>query len=233
VRSMLLAQQGVDAGRDAIDVVMRLLGITSVQLEQLQRPGELQPVALAPKWYPTCGAAHTAIEATLDLRRQVGERAVADDARITVTSPPRVMNALAWARPGNPDQARFSMEYCVGSAWANGSLGPSDFTPQALQRQIDVVERVEVVIDDALSPPPTWSGFPAVVSVTFGSDGHTESTRVERPRGYPERPLSDAQRRDKFVACVEPVLGRATADSAFEAITGPAALARLVEHLRP
>jgi 2-methylcitrate dehydratase PrpD len=232
VRSMLLATEGVDGGHDAIDVVMRLLGITDQQLDDLQRPGELTPVALAPKWFPTCGASHTALEATLDVRRRAGDRATAADATIQVTSPPRVMNALAFARPENPDEARFSMEYCIASAWAHGSLGPSDFSTEALARAsvADVIDRVEVVIDDALTPPPTWSGFPAVVTVTW-ADGHTDSARVERPLGYPERPLTDAQRRQKFDACVEPVLGADTARAAFDAITGPRALALAVEHL--
>jgi 2-methylcitrate dehydratase PrpD len=230
VRSVLLARAGLTAGADALDVVMKLLGITGDQLAHLTRPGPLAPVALAAKWYPTCGAAHTAIEATLELRRRRGEAGGDPRARLRVASPPRVLDALAFPRPTGPDEARFSMPYCLATAWLRGRVAPEDFTPEAVASP-DVtafLDQVEAVPDDSLTPPPTWSGFPAVVTV----DG-TETARVERPLGYPERPLTEDQLADKFHRCVSPVLGAGEADEAWAALTGPAVLERLGRVLAP
>ena len=230
VRAVLLATEGIEAGTSSIDVVMRLLGITDEQLQALARPGELQPVPLAPKWYPSCGAAHTAIESTIALRDRFAGGAGDAPADLVVTSPPSVMEALRYDDPANPDEARFSMHYCVAAAWRTGALTPADFSPEAIRRD-DVraqLARVRVVVDDALSPPPTWSGFPAIVKVDV--DGQVDEERTERPRGYPERPLSDAELTSKFVACATPVLGAYQAERASERLSGaPAALSNLIE----
>jgi 2-methylcitrate dehydratase PrpD len=234
VRSFLLAEQGLHAGHDAIDVMVRLMGVTQDQLDTLVRDGELRPVALAPKWYPTCGAAHTAIEAAVDLRELLGARTDAP-ARIRVTSPPRAMNALAWDRPTTPDEARFSMHYCVATAWSTGHLGPADFSPDAIRRD-DVrswLDRVDVVLDDALTPPATWSGFPAVVEAIAGDGTVLGTTTVDRPRGYPERPLSSDQLRQKFLDNVTPVLRTDSASAAYAALDGADVLRRLGQVLAP
>lgn len=236
VRSVLMAQEGLFGGTDAIDVVVRLMGISDDELASLTRPGVLQPVALAPKCYPTCGAAHTAIEATVALRGLVGERVLDPDLRLRVSSPPRVMNALAFARPQTPDEARFSMQYCVATAWLTGGVGPEDFTLEAVLRPhiAAFADRIDITLDDALTPPPTWSGFPAIVHAVDGSTGTTiATTTADKPLGYPERPLSVEQMRSKFVTCVTPVLGSMVADQAYAALGGTDVLARLGEVLVP
>lgn len=228
VRSVLLAREGMTSGADAIDVVMRLLGISDDQLRHLTRNGELSPVPLAAKAFPTCGASHTSIEATQNVRKALGINGDAPlDVDITVTVPPRVMDALAFDRPQTADEARFSMPYPIAAAWVTGAVDPSDFGEVALRRAevADVMERVTVVTDDDLTPPPTWSGFPAIVTATVGS--RSETARVERPLGYPERPLSDAQWRAKFMTCVAPAYGSARATTAFETLSGPDVLTHM------
>lgn len=221
VRSVLLARAGVTAGDDALDIVMALIGIRPEELAALTRSETLVPVALATKWYPTCGAAHTSIEAAIELRSRLGDAAEHRAAHLRVTVPPRVMEALEFHRPTTPDEARFSMEYCVATAWQTGAVTPADFATPAIERDevAEMMGRVEVVLDDALTPPPTWSGFPSIVEARSDAGDLLGHARVERPAGYPERPLSAEQRRSKFVACVEPVLGTSVAE-AFDRLSG-------------
>jgi 2-methylcitrate dehydratase PrpD len=139
------------------------------------------------------------------------------------------MNALAWDRPTTPDEARFSMHYCVATAWSTGRLAPADFSPDAIGRD-DVrswLDRVDVVLDDALTPPPTWSGFPAIVEAISADGTVLGTTTVERPRGYPERPLTGDQLRQKFIDNVTPVLGADRARTAFAALDGADVLRRV------
>jgi 2-methylcitrate dehydratase PrpD len=233
VRSMLMARQGLVGGGDALDVVVKLMGITDAQISGMMRDEPLRPVALAPKWFPTCGAAHTAIESTLALRSRVGERAGDSGLRLRVSSAPRAMNALAFDRPTSPDQARFSMPYCVSTAWLTGGLSPSDFTPEAITRPhiVQWLDHVEVVIDDSLTPPPTWSGFPAIVEAVDSTGEVVARTTADKPLGYPERPLSTEQMRSKFVSCATPVLGEGRAVEAWDALSGRDVLTRLSEVL--
>ncbi len=229
VRSVLLAAEGLESGAEAVDVVMRLMGITDEQLTELARPGELQPVPLAPKFFPTCGASHTAIESTIELRNRVPDRIDDPSVTLRVSSPPRVMNALEFPSPATPDEARFSMQYVIATAWCTGAVTPDDFSAAALERAgvRSMMERIEVVLDDALTPPPTWSGFPAIVRATW--TGGADEQRTERPRGYPERPMSEQQLHDKFRLCADPVLGEVQSERAFELIQGPAAFGALAE----
>ena len=88
----------------------------------------------------------------------------------------------------------------------------------------------EVEIDDARSPPQSWSGFPAIVQVTWES-GERDTARVRRPLAYPERPLDDEQRKDKFVACVAPVLGDDIAVAAYGELSGRDVFDRLFDRL--
>lgn len=234
VRSALMARAGLTAGTDAIEVVMRLLGITDAELGELTRPGELGPVPLATKAFPTCGANHTSIEATLRARADAGVgEGDAPEARIHVTVPPRVMVALTFDHPDTADQARFSMHHCVAAAWVHGRLEPEHFTPEALTdpQVVAARQRVTVTTDDSLTPPPNWSGFPAIIEVT--TDAGTTITREERPLGYPERPLSPEGYRDKFLVCTTPTLGDDAARDAYEALGGPDVLGRLGEVLTP
>jgi 2-methylcitrate dehydratase PrpD len=242
VRSVLLANAGLTAGDDALDVMLRLAGVTDDQLVHLQRPGELCPVPVAAKAFPTCGANHTAIEATLGARAAaVAAGATPADlaavASLHVTSPPRVMMALEFDRPsgpGAPDEARFSMPYAVAVAWLTGTVVPADFTPDAIARPDvgAVMDRVEVTLDDALTPPPTWSGFPAIMRATLAS-GDPIETRVDRPLGYPERPFTDAQWKAKFLLNTTPHLGRDAAESAYDTLATPSVLTALAPTLLP
>jgi 2-methylcitrate dehydratase PrpD len=231
VRSVLMARQGLVGGGDAIDVVVKLMGITDDEIRHLVRSEPLHPVALAPKWFPTCGAAHTAIEATLALRDQVATRD--NGLRLRVSSAPRAMNALAFDRPTTPDQARFSMPYCVTTAWLTGGLAPSDFSPEAVNRRfvVDWLDHVEVVLDDSLTPPPTWSGFPAIVEAIDSGGAVVGRATADKPLGYPERPLSDEQLRSKFIGCVTPVLGSERAVEAWSALQDHDVLSRVSQVL--
>lgn len=234
VRSVLLAEAGVQGGDDAVDVMLALIGLRPDEIEALHRDAPLAPVALAPKWYPTCGAAHTAIEATTALREQLADTS-ASTARLRVTVPPRVMEALEFPRPQSPDEARFSMEYCVATAWTFGAVEPAHFTTDIITTSpaSELLGHVEVVLDDALTPPPTWSGFPAIIEAIASDGSVLGSARAERPLGYPERPLSEEQLRSKFVACASPVLGDDRSHAAFEALSGHDIFARLPDELRP
>jgi 2-methylcitrate dehydratase PrpD len=94
-----------------------------------------------------------------------------------------------------------------------------------------MMERVSVELDDALTPPPTWSGFPAVVTVE-GPDG-TVQARIERPLGYPERPMSPGQLEAKFLLCTEGALGPGPARAAYDGLAGRDVFGRLQDLLTP
>lgn len=230
VRSVLLARAGISAGRGAIDVVFGLLGVDETAMSRLCRDGLPAPVPVAPKAFPTCGASHTAIEATLAVRQQWPDPGD-PEVTIEITCAPQVMVALVFDRPANPDEARFSLPYPVAVAWRHGIVAPHSFAPDALADPgvLGLMDKVKITVDAALSPPPTWSGMPAQVEVR-GRE-YAATSRIDRPLGYPERPMSAEQLHAKFLRCTAPVLGEDRAAAALAGLRDGDVFARLGELL--
>jgi hypothetical protein len=143
--------------QDALGAV-GLLGVDPTAISCLARDGLPAPVPVAPKAFPTCGASHTAIETTLELRQHwpdPGDPEVV----IEVTCPSRVMVALEFDRPSSSDEARFSLPYAVAVAWRHGLVAPQSFAPGALADPAvaDLMDKVKITVDEALSPPSSFA----------------------------------------------------------------------------
>ena len=125
--------------------------------------------------------------------------------------------------PGSPYQAKFSMAYCVAAALLEGRValeqfaadrfGPDGVREPALAA---LLRRARVRVADDLTAryPAAW---PARVTVTL-VDGSRVTEASDYPRGNPENPVDSRELRDKFVALVEPRLGRAAAQAALDAV---------------
>lgn len=85
------------------------------------------------KRHPCCASTHRAIDALLDLTQEHGLLA-GDIARIETKVGISAGRNLAYPDPTDEMQARFSMQYCLATAFLKGSLSPSDFTRQEVWR---------------------------------------------------------------------------------------------------
>jgi 2-methylcitrate dehydratase PrpD len=232
VRSVQLARLGLRAGDNAVDTVLRLFGVTDDALAQIATQSLHRLPVIAPKLFPSCGASHAGIEAALLVREQVvaecGQAALtAEDLQLTICSPPAVLSALRFADPVNADQARFSMPYCVATAWSRGSLPVAAFDATALAD--DQVRRTMARIDHrgdpALNPAPGWSGYQAIVTAEVC--GRVLTAQVDEPWGYPRRPIDTTQRWTKFQECAGPRFGPRADPALFTALADRDALAAL------
>ena len=232
VRSVQLARLGLRAGDGAVDTVLRLAGVTDDALARIAAQSLYRLPVVAPKVFPSCGASHTGVEAALLVRQQVvadcGRAALtADDLRLTICSPPAVLSALRFADPVNADQARFSMHYCVATAWSRGSLPVAAFDATALadEQVRRTMARIDHRGDPALSPAPGWSGYQAVVTAEVG--GRVLTAQVDEPLGYPRRPVDTGRRWTKFLECLGPRFGPRADRALFAALADRDALAAL------
>jgi 2-methylcitrate dehydratase PrpD len=215
VRSLILAESGMRAGDAALDHVLGMLGVsTDASLLEVDKP--FVPTHLGVKFIPACGAAHTPVEAALIVRDRLTD-SQRRTARLVVQGPPRIFTAMRFGVPANPDEARFSMAYCVAVAWVKGAVVPGDFSVEALAdpEVTSMVGRIEMVDDLTMAR----DGDEAVVTATW--DGGTESARIDDRLGYPNRVPTESQRRDKFSECLAPVLGPSAADDLYRRARGP------------
>lgn len=155
----------------------------------------LHDVSLKP--WSACRHTHPAIAAALDLRA-------------SLTRPPRTIEVATYAAalefcdrplPRTAHEARFSLQYCVAVALAEGAPTRSDFEDPALRERPEIAALRGLV---TLAEDPAMSArFPgeyaARVSVT---DGRGETWTIETPHapGDPEAPLSPIEIETKFLA---------------------------------
>jgi 2-methylcitrate dehydratase PrpD len=215
VRAVLLAVDGGESGPAALDAFLSVIGVGADALAAAAHGDDPEPLDLALKLYPSCGAAHSAIETTLDVRAQLGSDGAPPD-RVEVRVPPRMPSAMHFSWPSNADEARFSFAYCIDTAWRRGTLGVDDFDDEAMAKARERVRPpwLVVVPDTTLDP----GGEQCRVTATVG--GREASASVEYRDGYPERPLAPERAAAKARACLVRALGDDHGAEAFAALSG-------------
>ncbi|MGH3756852.1 MmgE/PrpD family protein [Actinophytocola sp.] len=167
---------------------------------EVLRPG------LVFKLYPCCGSTHAPIDAALRLR---AHPAFDPDAirAIEIRTHPRRLPHIDRPRPTTPTQARFSVQYVVAVACADGAVGPLDFAPDRiadprLSRLLAVTSVGELEPARQFVPPGRRDCFSASVTVTLESGEQLEGY-APCPRGMdPAEPLATEELEGKFLGCV-------------------------------
>jgi len=160
---------------------------------QIVRPG------LWFKRYPCCSASHHAADAALAIRASRMPDITAIE-EVTVTFPPGGDAALIVREPTTGVEGRFSVEYVVAAALADGELGIGTFADKPLRPElVALAAKVRRRYDSSVVPAPDAmpKGRFTIVTVSF-ADGSTLTQRVDCPRGAPGRPLSPEERAAKY-----------------------------------
>lgn len=161
------------------------------------------------KVYPSCGCTHCAIDAARSIREQLPGEPDPDQIRsIEVYSTPAAWETLRYHDPTTPLEGKFSMEYCVATALSEGNVSRDHFTADAVgrERTKEFKERTTFHADEDMAEGGfVGSGFPARIVVTT-SDGVTYEETMASPTGSPDKPISDATLKEKFVECSNQVL---------------------------
>lgn len=206
VDAALLARAGLEASPAAIfgdhGALVVYSGREAPKRDELSagwgQPLEItKEFGLAIKQFPSCGATHPAIEASIELYNTASpndriERVVVG----TTALSPRI---LVYPRPRTGLQAKFSLEYCVATALLTGSVQLDDFTDAAVEdpARTALMEKVECRIDPRVAGN---SEFASIVTVHYSS-GLASERRVDLAKGKPARSLTELELRDKFLDC--------------------------------
>ncbi len=185
-----------ESGREAADLSLATRGLPS---GDSHTTWELNHIAVKP--YAMCHFVHAAIDAAIALHRQ-GIK-VDEIREIEVLVPaaavPLVCEPAARKRrPGNDYEAKFSLHYAVASGLLRGKLGLQELVPEAYGNAavLALMDRVRHVVDAHATFPRHYS---AEVRVTL-ADGTQHHHREAVNRGHAERPLTNSEVQDKFIA---------------------------------
>lgn len=156
---------------------------------------------LVTKRHPCCGSTHRAIDALLDLKQQ-HQLEISDIQRIDAKVGVSAQRNLAYSEPRDEMEARFSMQYCLATAFVHGRLRLSDFTPDAVARP-DLRNLMSRISMSAYTPDEERGieRLPHVITVTT-SDGRQLSIDRLHAKGAIEAPLDDVDRHAKFLDCL-------------------------------
>lgn len=225
-----LAQAGLSGAPDLLDSRLGFLPLYGFGAEQpaLVGPGwgapwQILVPGLTLKAFPCCTAAHPVAVAGLALHGE-GLRA-ADIAGATITFPPGGDAALVVSSPTTGIEARFSPEYILGAALADGRVGLDHFDERPVRPDLaDFARRVARRHDEAAQRLSADPGTRFVVLEIEKTDGSRLTRRVE---GLPG--LTDADEKFRDATGGDP--GFAEIPALVRAMRGASDLSRLLELL--
>jgi 2-methylcitrate dehydratase PrpD len=218
VLAALLAKSGLTGSAKAFDGpqgFLRAFDSAGTDLDgataDLGTRWEILDTGITVKLYPSCAGTHPTLDAVLDLRSRVGF--TADDVgRVEVAVDRITPTILIHDRPSTGLEAKFSMPYCVAAAIVYGRVGLDTFDDEQVRDSTVTafLPRVSMPVE------PTFdNGAPALtqsrVRITL-RDGREVGAAANGARGYPDKPVSEGELREKFTSCAVRAMAPAVAD---------------------
>jgi 2-methylcitrate dehydratase PrpD len=212
------ADPGADLGADhgSADLALVAAGLGD---DGTASTWELTQIAVKP--YAICHFSHAAADAAVALHRRGVDPARIRSVEVKLpagTMPVVAEPALAKRRPTSDYDAKFSVHYAVASGLLRGRLGLRELTSEAFTdpAALALMDRIHCTVDTATTFPRHYSGE---VVVTL-DDGTTLGERQAVNRGHAERPLADAEVREKFFANATLHFAQAHARAVCDAVLG-------------
>ncbi len=164
------------------------------------------------KAYPVCGHTMTSIEAALTLAGQVAPEAIES---IDILTHPVSIQVADAPDPKDGHEAKFSIQYCVATAFLRKKVTLAEFTPAMVQDRAikKLLGRIR------LGALPDVESFgdkrPSRIALKL-KDGRNLAQICETRRGDPENPLSETQKRQKFIDLARLSWGPDAAESIYD-----------------
>lgn len=190
------------------DVYSTVLGGEAQPARLTERLGESWAILDGyTKIYACCQHLHSAVEAALDLRPALLEKAGLQDIASIAVETHALALPLVNPRPHTTLAAKFSMSHAMAAALAMGSGGADAFAAATLAdpQLARLRERVSVKPWEPMLPPP--NDRPARVTVRL-SNGNQLEAECLSARGGPDRPLPPKTVLEKMSALAAPAYPR-------------------------
>jgi len=220
----MIAREGLTAsdsaleGRQGYAAAFSQTTLAPDAFDALGQRWQVLTSGIAIKPYPSCALTHSAIDALLALRARHG-LAADQVAEVSVGVNHVVPDVLRHASPTSGLERKFSMQFCAAAALATGrvDLGSFGDGPVTDTGTRELMGRVRMVVDPKLPDGLNEHAWTRV-SVRL-RDGRTLESAPRGASGHPDQPLTDAQLRDKFLACAIPLIGAGEAEGVAAQLT--------------
>jgi len=190
----------------------------------------LETMGINIKRYPMCYATHRSIDAVLDLAAEhdLDPKSI-DEIHVRIGDAQDLM--LRNREPKTALEAKFSIEFAVASALVARKVGLKELDDGFVRRDdiIDTMRKVKrSTTNERLADMPPFAPDDRV-SIRLKNGEKLDHAPVVRPKGHWQKPLTDAELREKFLDCTESRLGRKQAEALFEKLNNLEDVASLRE----
>lgn len=160
--------------------------IAELVLASPQRRWQLVYTSIKP--WPCCRHVHPAIDAALDLHRQLAGHEIES---VKVGAYQAAIDVCDRPRPQDPYSAKFSLQHTVAIALLEGQVVQASFDADARKRIAGTREKVSVGVCPSVNAayPEAW-GVELVVTTR---DGRTFNAIRRYAKGDPENPVTEAE----------------------------------------
>lgn len=175
------------------------------------------------KHFPAEYHSQSAIEAALDLRKQIGADGIDRKIEsITIESFDAAVDIIAgfkehW-RPKTRETADHSMPYCVSAALMDGDITLDTFTQERIHdpKLVALIQKVTVNRNDEMTAGYP-DGIPNLLTIKT-TDGREYSQGIRYPLGHAKNPMTDADVEKKFRMLAGRVFPESHVDRLLEAL---------------
>lgn len=210
VVAAMLAQRGFTADRNILDGPLSFCEVLAGEVKpEVMKTNQgaraetefyIVTPGIAFKPYPSCAYTHWAIDAVLELKKEMA-LAPNDVAQIECHTSSGSRSVLIHSHPKTALEAKFSLEYCVAIALIDGEVSLRQFTEEKIKGPTaqELMKKIKYV-----HPPEMGSGLVNLggeVVVKLQND-NVYSRRVDIAGGAPQNPLSSEKLNNKFRDCV-------------------------------
>lgn len=158
-------------------------------------------VSLKP--YPCCRHTHSSIDAANALRVQVDD--VNQLSQIEVNTYSGALQVANITEPKTPQEAKFSLRFCVARTLLYGPVQESDFTAQSLHDPATRTLMDKIIITTSAKQDSKWPRFwPSEIIARYQEK--TIAAQINSPKGDPDNPLNWSGIVDKFMLMSRGVL---------------------------
>jgi 2-methylcitrate dehydratase PrpD len=183
-------------------------------IKSLGNPWALLDPPVGFKPYPCCGSTHSAIDAALELR----ERYDIEPDRIKsveISEHPRRLDHTNKSNPTTLLDGKFSVQYCVSLALLEGDVWLDHFDDETVTSEPyqSFLDTISVDPDREAFVDREWG---STVTIETPNDRHTVT--VDAPKGSADRPMTAAERKQKYERCASLVLDDEAVNRSLEAL---------------
>jgi 2-methylcitrate dehydratase PrpD len=228
-----LAKKGFTASPDIFEAPSGFFNTLSGTGDPASLPKELgEPYGLETimmKKYPSCAGTHPAVDAILDLRKDISFRAE-DVEEIECKVRAVFPSILIHPDPQDELEAKFSMQFCVSAALVTGQLGIPEFDSALIKSPEvqSIMKKVRMIPDQSVEHLGSEKSLLAPTEVKLRlANGKQYVRMVEEARGGPASPLTPDEVAAKFMECASLLLPSSQAKVALEMIENLESLERI------